>query len=297
MKLELRHLAAFYVLAQELHFGRAAARLHLSPPPLSKHIKQLEEIAGVALFTRTTRAVKLTPAGAIMHAELQEIFNRLEGMLRSVRDASQSNGGRLAIGLTPTAASTPVIGALLKYRTLHPDVQLDLQEMNSVEMEDALKLLRIDVALMRPCAVSPDVVLTTVHKEPICAAMRKESALLYGTISADQLLDHPLIAYEKKVSPYFGSLIERMFSNAGKKPAYIQESRLPTILTLVEAGVGIALVPASIIKTRQNILVGVPLDNTTSVMAELAIARLKTNQNALVQNFIGTLLTYSGFVE
>lgn len=260
MRLDGKLLHAFCVVAEELHFGRAAERLCISQPPLSKQIMRLEELLGTPLFVRTTRAVRLTPAGRIVHAFAKQVNNDLTGMLRAVEQVSHGLAGMVTIGLAPSAARSPLTIALHQFKTSHPDFGLELQEMNSLDMADALRARRIDLALMRPIAVEADIHTQVVYEEPLLLAVRDDHPLAnVRKVTLELIARYPVIGYDTRISPYFHTHLHTLFRKANVRPQIVQDSIVPTLLSLVEIGVGVAIVPQSIAQSYNGVLRFLPL--------------------------------------
>ncbi|SSW69130.1 HTH-type transcriptional regulator BenM [Achromobacter veterisilvae] len=288
--LDGRLLVLFCTVAEELHFGRAAARLFMTQPPLTQQIKRLEAIVGVPLFARTTRSVKLTPAGEIMYERARGITADTQLMLRQARRAARGETGALVIGITPSAASSPLVSALSHYRDAHPEVRIDLREMNSVDMESALRARVVDVALMRPHPLDGDIQTQVVHEEPLRVALRYDHALANRRdVSLEELLAYPLVGYRQDISPYFRHMIQELFAHAQLKPRMAQESVIPTLLTLVEAGVGPAIVPLSLSRMRADSLRFLPLRDIQGVKAQVVLAALRDQGNPAVEGFRAAL--------
>lgn len=288
--LDGRLLVLFCTVAEELHFGRAAARLFMTQPPLTQQIKRLEAIVGVPLFARTTRSVKLTPAGEIMYERARGITADTQLMLRQARRAARGETGALVIGITPSAASSPLVSALSHYRDAHPEVRIDLREMNSVDMESALRARVVDVALMRPHPLDGDIQTQVVHEEPLRVALRHDHALANRRdVSLEELLAYPLVGYRQDISPYFRHMIQELFAHAQLKPRMTQESVIPTLLTLVEAGVGPAIVPLSLSRMRADSLRFLPLRDIQGVKAQVVLAALRDQGNPAVEGFRAAL--------
>jgi len=288
--LDGRLLTTFCVVAEELHFGHAARRLHMSQPPLSQQIKRLEALVGTPLFERTTRSVTLTPAGVVMYERASRLCADMQEMLLLTRQSAQGQTGTLRIGLAPSAAYSPVAQALYDYRQKHPGVVLSLYEMNSVDMPRALQHRDLDAAIMRPYVAPTDLVTHYVHHEPLGLVARHDDAVGGARISLKQVAKLPLIGYEASHSPYFRELTAALFEQAGLQPRIVQESRLPTILTLVEAGVGQAIVPWSLAQLHAQTLKFVQIDELNGRRASLVIATRHDRTSPALTNFVNTLL-------
>lgn len=288
IELDSRLLAAFRAVAEELHFGRAASRLFISQPPLSLQIKRLEEVVGAQLFARTTRSVALTPAGRVFHAHLEGLLNAMDRMIKETQRAAEGQAGTLSVGLTPAACTSPVVELLHDYRTAHPDVSLELSEVGSLETAAALRRGAIDIGVMRPGPPEADITRVGMLEEEICLAVRRDHPLgKLKQVAARDLADVPLIDYSPVDAPYLNRRVRDTYAHYGIVPHFVQQSRMPTVLTLVEAGSGLALVPRSAIRSAN--LVGIPLQRNPAARASLEIMMLRSNQASTVRSFIAWL--------
>ncbi|PLC50639.1 LysR family transcriptional regulator [Pollutimonas subterranea] len=290
MKLDGRVLVAFCVVAEELHFGRAAARLSISQPPLSRQIKQLEEWVGTALFLRSTRTVALTAAGVVMYQQARRICADLEYMVQTTRQVARGDAGSLSIGITPSAANSPLVESLHVFRLRHPTIELDLREMDSVNMTAALLAHELDVALMRPIVQSDKIRSMTVYSEPIGLVSRADHVFAEDTVTLKEIARHPLIGYEESVSPYFAEMVRGIFARENTMPNIVQKSRLPSILTLVEAGVGVAIAPASMAQARAASLTWRSISAINLPVAQVIVAVAREASNPVINSFVGSLL-------
>ncbi|WP_454902908.1 LysR family transcriptional regulator [Variovorax gossypii] len=290
--LDPKLLVAFIAAAEELHFGRAAARMYMSQPPFSQLIQRLENLVGAQLFERTTRSVRLTPAGHAMQDGARAVVDQLNLMLREVQRAALGEAGALCIGMAPTAACSPLAEKLYAYRRAHPQIELELREMNSNAMEAALRQRVIDVALMRPLPMDSDIEVVEALEEPMLLAVRKDGA--HGqkdSIALEEVADLSLVGYVQTVSPYFRQMLQAMFAAIKRRPRIVQESVIPTILTLVEAGVGAAVVPWSVSRARDSVLVFLPISNPGLPRARIIVAKRAgpTQDVIAVNKFVAAL--------
>lgn len=246
----------------------------MSQPPFSQLIQRLEKLVGAQLFDRTTRSVRLTPAGHVMQRNARAVVARIEQLLQEVRQAALGVGGTLCIGMAPTAACSPLASKLYAFREAQPEIQLDLREMNSNAMEYALRQRTIDVAPMRPLVMDSDIVVVDALEEPMLLAVRKDSPMgRRRSVELEEVADLPLIGYVQSVSPYFRQMLQAMFVAIKRRPRIVQESVLPTVLTLVEAGVGVAVVPWSASVIRDSALAFIPLSNPSLPFAQIILAK------------------------
>lgn len=288
--LDDRLLGCFCAAAEELHFARAAARMFMSQPPFSQQIKRLEEAVGARLFERTTRSVRLTPAGEVMYQHARRIAGMTAVMLRATKQAARGEGGMLVVGFAPSAAYSPLVTALHRYRSAYPEVELDLREMNSIAMESQLRSRLIDVAVMRPLPTNADVETVEVFREPMMLAMRQDHELAaLRRLSMEQVAELPIIGYSQTASPYFRNLLNSMFIPLRKRPRIVQDSVIPTVLTLVEIGIGFALVPRTLVQMKSEELRFAPVLDRSNTMASLVVACMRDRTNAAVDGFIAAM--------
>ncbi|AMV48358.1 LysR substrate-binding domain-containing protein [Paraburkholderia caribensis] len=290
MTIDFRLLVMFCTVAQELHFARAAERLFISQPALSHQIKRLEEAVGLQLLTRTTRTVRLTPAGTVFFSMAQDLCNDIDQMTKRAHQAARGEAGNISIGPTTTAACSPLAEALYRFRQSKPGIEIDLHELNSVQMQGALRLKTIDVALMRPAAVDADMAVEDIYQEPMYVAMRAEDDLTSrARLDLADLSGHPLIGYRPDASPYFRNLVHQAFARAKTIPRFARESVLPTLLTFVEAGVGIAVIPESATINRGRTLVFRKLPQRPELTACIVMTMLKERPHPLAATLISAL--------
>jgi DNA-binding transcriptional LysR family regulator len=172
-QLEFRHLRYFVAVAQELHFGRAAQKLHIAQPPLSQQIRRLEEIVGCILFQRTSRSVRLTPAGEALLQSAQRTLTRVGEDLDSVRSIARGEVGSLSVGFVSSAMFSQLPHALSTYRKRYPKVCLSLHEFHTKQLIEAIRKGEIHVGLVRDPDPMPDLHSETVLKEPLIAIFPK----------------------------------------------------------------------------------------------------------------------------
>ncbi|HXD28486.1 MAG TPA: LysR family transcriptional regulator, partial [Arthrobacter sp.] len=195
--METRHLRYFVAVAEERHFGRAAARLHMAQPPLSQQIKQLEEQLGTPLLTRTTRRVDLTPAGEMFLGRARTLLAELEQLAQDVRTVGEGATGVLRIGFTGTATYRLMPGIVASARERMPGLQLNVQgEMLTPEMEEALAEGRLDVAVLRPPVRSDAVELKFLEQDRLSVALPENHRLAArAELDLSELADEPFICY------------------------------------------------------------------------------------------------------
>jgi DNA-binding transcriptional LysR family regulator len=288
-----RSLQVFMTVAEELHFRKAAERLHMTQPPLSMHIKQLEEWMGVDLFSRTTRSVRLTPAGVELKQRAARLLQAFEDMKVAVQRVGQGVSGSLNLGF-PASTTFDVLPRLLAaQRGRYPHVTLNLHEGSTAWLLDSLRDRSLDVALVRtaPGNLSPDLSYVLAAREPLVLALAPTHPLArFEAVPVARLHRLPFVGYAAKGAHYFRDLVQQIFVRHDVQPHVVHEGLLPTILALVEAGLGMALVPASMARMRPGELAYRPLLDAEGMdCCMLYCAWRRAEQHAVVDNFAGVV--------
>jgi DNA-binding transcriptional LysR family regulator len=284
--LELRHLRYFVAVAEELHFGRAAARLHLAQPPLSQQIRRLEEILGYPLFVRTSRAVKLTAAGEIFLERARRTLRNVMDDLEEARSIGRGDEGSLRVGFIGSGMLTPLPAMLGLYRKLYPRVQLQLSELYTAGIAASVNRGALDAGFLRDGGSIEGLHIETLFSEPFVAVLPATHRLAkQREISPADLRDEPFVyftplagklAYEKPIA---------IFERHGFRPQVVQEApQWLTILQLVGAGLGVSVGPAC---TRS---IGVPNVacpglRGSKVVSNLELAYRENEDRAVVKAF------------
>jgi DNA-binding transcriptional LysR family regulator len=244
----LSRLSCFIAVAEELHFGRAAERLHMTQPPLSRQIQQLETELGVHLIDRTTRSVTLTPAGVAFLPEARRILQLAEGAAQTVKRIPAGDLGTVVVGFTAASAHAVLPRLLDSVREKLPDVKLDLREMVSAAQIEGLMTGELDLGMARPPLKRPGLVSRPLLHEQLVAALPGGHPLLElgRQLTLNDLDGQDVIMYSPVQARYFNELLISTFTIAGASPRYVQYvTQVHTMLVLVRSGIGTALVPAS----------------------------------------------------
>jgi DNA-binding transcriptional LysR family regulator len=284
---ELSQLRCFVAAAEELHFGRAAARLNMTQPPLSRQIQILERVIGVRLLERTSRVVRLTPAGRRFLPEARRILHLAESATLSSRRTAGGEAGSITIGFTASAAYSFLPQLIIAARARLPGVDLVLAEMVTAEQVEALEAHRIDVALLRP-PVRRGLEAVRVVREPLLAALPDGHRLAKGRLPALADLDgQPFVTYSPYEARYFYDLLAAIFGKAGVTPRYVQHmTNVHAILALVRAGLGIALVPAAAASLRFAGVTLRAIETRPARPVELFLAWSRGSDNPALQAFL-----------
>jgi DNA-binding transcriptional LysR family regulator len=291
MNLELRQLRYFVTLAEELHFGRAAARLHMTQPPLSQTIQALESALGAPLFARTKRSVALTPAGAALLPEARRILQQTESLPKLARRVASGQSGLLSLSFVSTADYSVLPPLLREFRERCPQVQIELREATSdVQLEDLIEG-RIDAGLLIaavPDKLRSELAYLTVLSEPLVLAAPKGWKGLRGqdAVRLKAVDEMPLIIFPRRIAPALHDAILGCYHAAGLTPRIGQEAiQMQTIVGLVSAGMGVALVPESVSNLKRpgveyRFLAG------KSPQVETGLAWRRDNPSPVLQKFL-----------
>jgi DNA-binding transcriptional LysR family regulator len=253
--MELRHLRYFVAVAEELHFGRAAQKLHISQPPLSMQIRALENELGVTLFNRTQRHVSLTQAGNALLAEARHILARVEQAVLTTKQAGRGEIGELAIGFISVADYNVLPVVLREFRRRYPLVNLTLRESTTdAQMRDLLAG-RIDVGFVLPPVNDPSLESVSILREPLIAALPEKHPLARkpGKLALEKLKNAPFILFPRPNAPGLYDDVVSCCKAAGFSPRVEQEAiQMQTIVSLVSAELGVALIPASLTNLQRT---------------------------------------------
>ncbi len=285
---DLNQLRCFVTVAEELHFGRAAARLNMTQPPLSRQIQVLEHLIDARLLERSSRSVRLTPAGRSFLPEARRILKLAESASQVARRIAMGKTGSLKIGFTAAAAYGYLPELLAACRARLPEVDFSLKEMVSGDQLEALLSGQIDAGLLRPPIARPELVTRRVLAEPLLAAIPENHPLASAeTVSIGDFDDQPFIMYSPHESRYFHDLLVAQFTRAEILPRYVQHlSQIHSILTMVRAGLGAAIVPAAAANLQIANVKLRPLKLRAQTPVELFMAWRRDYDNPLVPALI-----------
>lgn len=243
-----RNLLAFVAVAEELHFGRAAQRLHISQPPLSQQIRQFEAEMGATLLARTTRSVQLTPAGRLLLERARLLMADAEATLDAVQRCAIGDEGLLSLGFSHSTVYRVLPKVLQLFRQDLPKVGLELRQLTSDLLAQEVSNGRLDVAILRFSTTMENSELSTriIAREQMVLTLPLGHPLAVHTRVPIQLLQGlPWVGYASQGARYFHELEEKILGSVNVQPDIQHVSLLPTLLALVEAGMGAALAPIS----------------------------------------------------
>lgn len=250
VRIELRQWRQFQALAEELHFGRAAQRLHMTQPPLTQAIAGMEAALGVKLFERSQRKVQITAAGAALLPAVRELLERAQALPELARSAAAGERGRLRLAFVSTVGFGPLPHWVRAFRERWPLVTLELTEATGDVQFDMLARAEVDAGfvLHSPGFTMPGLTQTRLATEPLVVALPEAHPLARKPrIALRALLQEPLVIFPRRILPSLFDAIFALYHAAGRSPLVAQEAiQMQTIVNLVSAGLGVAWVPKSV---------------------------------------------------
>jgi len=290
LTIELRHLEYFRAVAEELNFGRAAERLFISQPGLSRQIKQMEEILEVQLFERTKRKVVLTPAGHFLKAEVDYIFNHLELIKTQLKEIASGNIGELRVGFLGSAAHTVIPELLVKISQTFPGIKASLEELSNAIQIEMLAKDKLDLGFVRLARFPESLEMKMVHQDTFSVVLPTEHPLSEHEFKhVGQLKEENFILFSQDYSSIYYDKIMSICEDKGFSPRITHKSvHALTIFKLVEAGLGVAIVPTSLKQGYDLKLKFIELDKIKQ-KTELYAVWKKGNRNAALGKVLGLL--------
>ncbi len=254
--IELRLWRQFVTLAEELHFGRAALRLHMTQPPLTQAIAGLEQRLGLLLFARTRRSVRLTPAGVALLPAAQDLLARAQGLPAVARAAAAGESGQLRLAFVSTVGFGLLPGWLRAFRAQYPGIRVELTEATGDIQLEALARDEVDAGFMlhSPGFAPPGLAVCPIAREPLVLALPEAHALAQGeAVPLAAALREPLVIFPRRIVPSLHDALFALYHAAGQSPQVVQEAiQMQTIVNLVSAGLGVAWVPRSVTGFRRS---------------------------------------------
>lgn len=293
MNIELRHLRYFVAVAEELHFGRAAARLRISQPPLSQQIQILEQQIGARLLARTNRSVSLTAAGKQFLLDARQILSQVDAAAARAERLHHGETGELRIGFTSSAPFIKgVSDSLSTFRKRYPDVHIQMREINTREQISPLNDGELELGLMRNTRLPDTLDWTLVLREPLLAMVHRDNPLAgAGKISLTQLAHEPFVFFDPHVGTGLYEDILGLLHRNGISPYITQEvGEAMTIIGLVSAGLGVSILPASFKRVRVSDVVWLSLEEKEA-QSEMWLVWPKHRERSAAALAITALLT------
>lgn len=288
--MEMRHLRCFVAVAEELHFGRAAERLHLSQPPVSQAIKELEEELGVRLLDRTSRRISLTSIGEELLKDALATLASADLMRKRGRDAASGLVGSLSIGFISLPTFTFLPGLLKQFDSDHPRVKLSLQEGTSDQLTHDVESGHLDIGLVfQQTDLSPTLSSRRVQHEQLVVALPEDHPQAENSqVSLKKLKNERFLCFERRFGPLmFDAIIAACMQN-GVSPRIFTARQMHTIVSIVSGGLGVALVPDCIRALARQGVVYRPIQGAKPYVSTVAIWR-KSDQSPVLAALIERL--------
>jgi DNA-binding transcriptional LysR family regulator len=274
-ELELRHLWYFLAVAEELSFSRAAQRVGIAQPPLSQQIQKLERLLGCRLFDRGGRRVRVTQAGALLVTEARRILADAERTTERLRSVGKGDVGSVVVGFTGSTIFSPLPAAVRQFRERFPGLVVRLREVIPPEHVELLRAGTLDVAVVREPDAEEGITAMPVLSERFLAAVPADHALAgRRAVRVGALRDEPFVLFPRESAPGLYRQVLELCRAAGFDPRVVQEAEAwHTIISLVEAGIGISLIPASFEGRRTGALAYLALTGRAVTTTTMACAR------------------------
>jgi DNA-binding transcriptional LysR family regulator len=293
--IELRHLRYFTTLAEELHFGRAAERLGIAHPPLSQQIRRLEQLVGARLLDRTSRRVQLTDAGRAFQVEAVRVLSGAEAAVEAARRAARGEAGNLRVAFAATVMFLALPRIIREFRDRYPRVHLDLREMPTGPQLAALLEGDIDLGFVREPEPDPALEILTVMREPLRIAIHQGHPLASRSrVTVRDLAREPFVLFPQELAPGLHRQVMTLCRDAGFVPEVVEESReLYTSVSLVEAGIGVSILPASVEKLGWKNVRYLPIPRSAGE-TRIAAAWRKDRDRPVLRAFMGVVTDVAG---
>lgn len=294
MNIELRHLRYFIAVAEELHFGHAAARLNISQPPLSQQIQILEQQIGAKLLARTNRSVTLTPAGKQFLADSRQILSQVDDAAARAARLHQGETGELRIGFTSSAPFIKAVSdTLSSFRQLYPDVHIQTREINTREQIAPLNDGGLELGLMRNTLLPDTLAWEVILREPLLAMIHRDHPLAAKPgVSLVELAREPFVFFDPHVGTGLYDDILGLLRRYNLTPTITQEvGEAMTIVGLVAAGLGVSILPASFRRVQLNEIRWVPIIEDDAISEMWLVWAKHREQGTAAQRFKQKLIT------
>jgi DNA-binding transcriptional LysR family regulator len=284
--IELRHLRYFVAVAEDLHFGRAAQRLHLAQPPLSQQIRKLEDLLGVSLFLRTSRSVSLTSAGDALLQRARRTLRNVQRDIDETRNIGRGEVGSLHIGFIGSAMFSTLPSILRSYREAYPQVRLHLHESFTAMVMEGLENGTLDTGILRDGDPVEGLEVVTILSEPFVAVLpATHPSARQKSISPAALRHEPFIYYPRSAGARAYDKPLTLFDAYGSRPQIVQEaSHWLNILRLVGSGLGVTIAPACVRLISLADVVCLPLRDA-KIMSNVELAWLAGDHRPIVERF------------
>ena len=290
-QIELRHYRYFLALAKDLHFRKAAERLYISQPGLSRQIKQMEEDLGICLFERHNRKVELTKAGTYLQKEIKDVFKQLDDIIEHAKLLNDGLDGNLKLGFVGSAMQNVIPDLLLKYKSKHPHVLFSLTEMDNEKQIQALLNREIDVGFVRMERVPRDINIQPIFEDTFSLVLPKDHPLDESNFeNLSQFKEEAFILFESSFNESYHEKVMQIFDHSNFSPIISHQTvNASTIFRLVEKKFGVAIVPTSL-KLGYNMNIKFIELNNIPQRTTLQVVWNNMNMNPVLNSLINTLV-------
>ncbi|RYZ01680.1 MAG: LysR family transcriptional regulator [Myxococcales bacterium] len=286
--MELRHLRYFTAVAEERHFGRAAERLGIAQPPLSKQLQDLEAELGYPLFDRSRRPIELTAAGQTLLEHARSLLESVELAVRETRRAGAGHSGRMAIGYPSSLAYSGLTQLLRAFRERSPDVAIEVRELPPADQVEALKRGELDVGFVRAPLHEPRLASESIRTEKLVLALPADHRLaIRDRIALSAVAREPFVFFPRARGPGFFDLLISVCRDSGFSPNIVQEAPQIDVLALVAAGFGLSILPESVRELRRADIVLRPIIGSPTT--ELRLVWRSGDPSPAVARFLETV--------
>jgi DNA-binding transcriptional LysR family regulator len=292
---EFRHLRYFLVLAEELHFGRAARRLAMSQPPLSLNIRQLEESVGARLFHRNSKEVRLTTAGKAFVPAARALLEQAAEARRHAREVDQGFEGRLRVGFVSSMLYRGLPQMARDFQARFPQLRLSFRELNSQDQVLELSHGQLDAGFVHTLRVPPDMARVLFSSEPfVCCVPADHPLARERELGMDVLQELPFVMFSRSASPDYYERVLSICTGAGFYPDIRHEARhWLSVVSLVAQGMGVALVPAALERSTMAGAAFVPIKSINAVSQAFCVWR-QGQDNAALDAFVAMVQDQGG---
>ncbi|SDY75028.1 transcriptional regulator, LysR family [Modestobacter sp. DSM 44400] len=269
--MDLRHLRYFLAVAEELHYGRAAARLRIAQPPLSQQIQRLERELGLQLFERDRRHVRLTRAGEVLQVEARRTLAQADRLLDVAEDVRTGGSGRVRLGFVGSSLYGQLPALLRAVQQQAPRITLSAVELESGPQLAGLLEDRLDLGVLRPPAATPSLAIQVIEEEELVVALPKEHAVPVGRpVALADLAEEPFVLFTREHGEGFWQVVVQACGQAGFSPNIVfNAEHVHTMVGLVASGMGVSLVPQAV---RRLNLTGVRYERLAGPVPRLPLA-------------------------
>ncbi len=286
--MELRHLRYFTAVVQWKGFREASRRLHIAQPAISQSVADLEEELGLKLFSRAKRVAQLTPEGEAFYAEALRTLAQAETAINTAKRAAKGQIGRLSLGFLGSATYAFLPELVRKYRAQFPGVKLTLQELTPLQQEVAFEKAELDIGFTRPLSAEQSKTFSSrcLYRDPMMAVLPRSRRIETKRVRIVDLAKESFVLFHRAGSPFLFDTITGICKKAGFSPRVECEPNLmQTVLSLVEAEQGVAIVPACVRNLRSDGVRFYPVQ-PDDVRVELVASWKKGNQTVVLRSFL-----------